>query len=585
MPSPRAHRVAAAALDRGAAALARNDLALAAASAGEVLAAIPGHPDGLLLHGLVLLRRGEAPAALRALQASVEADPERPAAWVNLARAALGCGDADGAATAAAEALQRRQELPEAWLVLAHAELARGRREAARAAAMAVLGQRRTSAEAWGILGVATDDAAEADEALQAAAVLAPSPARWRALAARRLGDGGDAVGALIKALELDGDDADTWRMFGDALLMTQTPPPSAWLLRALDRPEIDTALLGPLCVAAILAEGGPPHPLVGPSLQKTLWRGRDADALLARLDVPELADQAVIRGETPVVLDADVPALTPLPDSAVRAQYEESPYPWLVTAPLRQPRPFDEAIRELLPHVSTALREPDILIAGCGTGRHIRVTAGRFRFRSMLAIDLSRASLARAAEVTRDIPGLTLAQADLRLLGGTYDFVDSVGVVHHLEDPAAGVAVLRGLVRPGGFLRIGVYSERGRADVIDARTRIADLTPTPEGLREAKRRLIDHPVARSVDFWTLPGLRDLLFHPVEARYRPAQVRDLLGAVEILGVQPTHPRARAWYRERYPDDPTQAELDRWDAVEDEHPDVFGGMILVWARVP
>lgn len=51
--------------------------------------------------------------------------------------------------------------------------------------------------------------------------------------------------------------------------------------------------------------------------------------------------------------------------------------------------------------------------------------------------------------------------QADLRwppFAPGTFDLVYSLGVVHHLEDPLAGIRALAPLVRPGGEMRLYVY-------------------------------------------------------------------------------------------------------------------------------
>ena len=85
-----------------------------------------------------------------------------------------------------------------------------------------------------------------------------------------------------------------------------------------------------------------------------------------------------------------------------------------------------------------------------------------------MLAIDLSRASLAYATAKTRalGLETIAYAQADIMRLGAIeqrFDLIESVGVLHHLADPYAGWRVLLSLLRPGGFMRIGLYSEIAR--------------------------------------------------------------------------------------------------------------------------
>jgi 2-polyprenyl-3-methyl-5-hydroxy-6-metoxy-1,4-benzoquinol methylase len=50
--------------------------------------------------------------------------------------------------------------------------------------------------------------------------------------------------------------------------------------------------------------------------------------------------------------------------------------------------------------------------------------------------------------------------QADILKLGSlgrSFDLIESSGVLHHLADPLAGWRVLLSLLRPGGFMMIGL--------------------------------------------------------------------------------------------------------------------------------
>lgn len=95
------------------------------------------------------------------------------------------------------------------------------------------------------------------------------------------------------------------------------------------------------------------------------------------------------------------------------------------------------------------------VLDAGCGMGRWLHFA--RRRGASVVGMDVSPAIDVAAAREGRG----DFVQADLRrppLTAGTFDLVYCLGVLHHLEDPVAGLRVLAELVRPQGQVRFYVY-------------------------------------------------------------------------------------------------------------------------------
>ena len=187
--------------------------------------------------------------------------------------------------------------------------------------------------------------------------------------------------------------------------------------------------------------------------------------------------------------LRAGIKCLTPIAvgvSEEVRSQYEQNPYPRWVTLPKHeQALGFNGELRRSLPFGPfTPMSDdsaPEALIAGCGTGSHAIFTGQRFRGIRVLAIDLSLSSIedAPAERKTQEsrITNIEYAQADILKLGDiarTFDIIESVGVLHHLADPFAGWRTLLSLLRPGGFMYLGFYSELARRHVVKAREFIA---------------------------------------------------------------------------------------------------------------
>jgi SAM-dependent methyltransferase len=204
--------------------------------------------------------------------------------------------------------------------------------------------------------------------------------------------------------------------------------------------------------------------------------------------------------------------------------------------------------------------------------------------------------SLAYAMRKTREL-GLAIeyAQADILELGSpgrSFDVISSAGVLHHLADPEAGWRALAGMLRPGGFMRVGLYSELGRRDLAPVRGLIAErgYEPTPEGIRACRRELLDSGrfprVAALRDLYGLNECRDLLFHVEEHRYDLPAVARMVGALglELVGLL-VPPAVRRRFRARHPEAGADADLARWHAFEQDHPDTFSGMYLFWVRKP
>ena len=581
---------------------AHNSLGLSLARAGQhgeaiphysrAIALQPGFIDAYLNLAVSHLARGETGAALAATMRSLDIRdmPENRAMFVRLAAGLREVGE---------DATLRRfltRALSEGWgapAMLAPAALALIRHGALApliARATQAWPERVPGAALFGPAGLASVNDPLLLALLDATVVCDAGLEKFHA--ACRF--------ALLEAAEAARDDALPGigcalarQCFINEYVYAQTPDEEARAQRLRERLSgaIASGGASPLLIAAVAAYF-PLHALAeAAALLERSWPA--AVAGLLNQQIREPLDEAAQR--------AAIPALTPVEDvsRAVQAQYEESPYPrWIRTAAPRRYPDLHAFLRETFPAASLPAadrQELDVLIAGCGTGQHAILTALQFERARVLAIDLSRTSLAYAAVRTRAL-GLAVeyAQADIMRLGSLdrrFDLVDSFGVLHHLADPFAGWRVLLARLRPGGFMRIALYSETARWAVVAARALIGQEGPATQAeIRRFRQDLMrrDDAMARNImrfnDFYSLSECRDLLFHARERRMTLAAIKQFLAEekLQLIGFEVDRDTAQA-YAARFPADTAMTDLDQWHAFEQDNPQTFSNMYRFWVK--
>lgn len=195
---------------------------------------------------------------------------------------------------------------------------------------------------------------------------------------------------------------------------------------------------------------------------------------------------------------------------AAVRAMYEAFPYPAAGAPQLRTATD----VRLLLSY-ATRSRPPGqplrVLDAGCGRGVGVMGAATLQPDVQFLGIDLNRVALAEAqAEAARrQLANVTFQEVDLMTLAGLqpppggFDVVYSSGVVHHLSDPAAGLARLTAVLAPHGVLALMVYGRHGRESVYRLARAIDYLCPRDRPLTERLdilRGVVRHAAAETIE-------------------------------------------------------------------------------------
>ena len=83
-------------------------------------------------------------------------------------------------------------------------------------------------------------------------------------------------------------------------------------------------------------------------------------------------------------------------------------------------------------------------------------------------------------------------------------------------------------------------------------------------------------------DFYSLSQCRDLCFHAQEHRFTINQLQETLKSneLEFLGFLLPKP-VKSLYKQYFPEDKKQTNLQNWEKFEEKHPNTFGAMYQFW----
>ena len=295
---------------------------------------------------------------------------------------------------------------------------------------------------------------------------------------------------------------------------------------------------------------------------------------------------------------------LTPIEDAhtaAIAQQYEAYPYPrWQSAKSSAKAITLAQHLAARFPHFQRSdlpVGAVDILVAGCGTGQQVVQLASNLEYKNILAVDLSQNSLAYANRKTEEmkLKNIHFGQADILALSSwdaSFDLIVCTGVLHHMANPSAGLASLLSVAKKSTAFFLALYSERGREQVVAARTLIAEhkITDTLEGMRHFRTIIrglpVDHAakqIANSREFYSASGLHDFAFNTHELRFTPLQLKALLAEhnLQFIGFDVPRGEYIEQFKAAFPDDPDMVDLDNWDKFEQSVPDVFEDMLQFW----
>ena len=159
------------------------------------------------------------------------------------------------------------------------------------------------------------------------------------------------------------------------------------------------------------------------------------------------------------------------------------------------------------------------------------------------------------------------------------------------MDEPMAGWLVLTNLLKIGGLMKVGLYSELGRSHITKIRSRIAalDVGTTNQEIRDFRSSLIklckkeDQKVIKTGDFFSISTLRDALFHVREHRFTIPEIQDCLDklGLKFCGFEGRDLIAR--FTRAYGEAADIHDIDLWHKLERNEPDTFEAMYQFWCQ--
>ncbi len=212
------------------------------------------------------------------------------------------------------------------------------------------------------------------------------------------------------------------------------------------------------------------------------------------------------------------------------------------------------------------------ILDAGCGTGSGTEYLLLHNPKADIVAVDISEKALEIAQRrleksgILKDFQGsITFKQLPVESVGqleGEFDFINCVGVLHHLPQPEVGLKALASKLAPGGIFHIFVYGELGRWEIRLMQQAIALLNDKKddykEGVRIGRKIFAALPennrlVRREKERWAWENQRDECFadmyvHPQEIDFNINTLFDFINSSGLEFVGFSNPQV--WQLER-----------------------------------
>jgi len=323
-------------------------------------------------------------------------------------------------------------------------------------------------------------------------------------------------------------------------------------------------------------------------------------------LNIPEikdLVDQQINNPQIEVDIQKNIKSkeIKNLISQKVKIQYEKNPYPrWekiaLKTTPEIPVKHFNNLNLNFSRELINDWDNINVLVAGCGTGQHAIATASKYKKSFITAIDLSINSLSYAKRKADEleIKNIEFVQMDilnLKSINKKFNIIESIGVLHHMDNPFEGWKILNDNLENGGMMMIGLYSNIAREHIVKIRNDIKskNFNFDKKNIIKFREKIISSNnldyrlIKQSPDFYSFSNLIDLLFHVQESRFTIPEINKYINKLNLKFCGFENRELINLFSKTHRNHKDLYNLDLWNKFELDNPRIFAGMYQFWCQ--
>lgn len=285
-----------------------------------------------------------------------------------------------------------------------------------------------------------------------------------------------------------------------------------------------------------------------------------------------------------------------------VQNQYEHYPYPrWIYSDTYLLKTNMSGYLNshkiKYLNIFKSLTKKKSILIAGCGTGKEAVEVRSLISDIKITAIDLSKKSLSYAIRKSQQArqKDITFMHGDilkLNNLNEKFDCIMSNGVLHHMNDPVAGLASLSSSLKKNGLIKISLYSKLARQCLLNFKQSANNIKNKNDvqAIKDFRNSLIrnegfdNERIQLYSDFYSLSDFKDLVCNEKEHLFTIDKIKKMIRELnfKFCGFQNSG-GIQDKFISYFNSSNQLFNLDYWDIFEKEFPNSFSQMYQFWLQ--